>query len=227
MPAPTEPGTSVSYTRIKICGITSPADAVAVAEAGADAIGLVFHPPSPRAVTVEQAREIARALPPLVQVLALFVDEPAAVIRRTLDVVPVHTLQFHGEEPADFCRQFARPYIKAVRVRGDMDLAAACAPYDSAAGWLLDSWQEGVPGGTGRAFDWQLARQDFRRPLVLAGGLNADNVGEGIRLLRPAAVDVSGGVEAAPGRKDHAAIREFVQRVRETDLQLSGEHNDQ
>ena len=217
----------MAYTRIKICGITCPGDAVAVADAGADAIGLVFYPPSPRAVSLEMAREIVAALPPFVQVVALFVDEPAERVKRMLSEVPVHTLQFHGGESAAYCEQFGRPYLKALRVRDGMDLQTESAPYGSAAGLLLDSWREGVPGGTGQVFDWQRARLDFRRPLVLAGGLSAANVAQGMRLLCPAAVDVSGGVESSPGCKDPAAVAQFVAAVRQTDQQPSGGNDDQ
>lgn len=210
---------AVAHTRIKICGITSVEDAVHASACGAEALGLVFYAPSPRAVSPGQAAEIAASVPPFVQLVALFVDEPEAVVRRTLEQVPVHTLQFHGDEDAAYCAQFGRPYLKAVRVRPGMDLEQACAPYTGASGILLDSWQKGVPGGTGRVFDWQRARGVFPRPLVLAGGLNADNVGEGMALLRPAAVDVSGGVESSPGRKDPDKVARFVEAVRAADRQ--------
>ncbi|MBN7798667.1 phosphoribosylanthranilate isomerase [Parahaliea mediterranea] len=211
------------HTRIKICGITRPEDAVHAAARGADALGLVFYARSPRAVSLEQAAEIAASVPPLVQLVALFVDETPEQVARTLARVPVHTLQFHGDESAAYCEQFSRPYLKAVRVREGMDLAAACAPYTSAAGILLDSWQAGVPGGTGRVFDWRQVGGGFNRPLVLAGGLNAGNVGEGMALLRPAAVDVSGGVESEPGRKDPGEVARFIAAVRAADEQLGSE----
>lgn len=208
----------MSHTRIKICGITHPDDARAACAEGADAIGLVFYKASSRAVSPQQAVKIAAAVPPFVQVVALFVDESVDVVNSVLRQVPVSMLQFHGNECADYCRQFARPYLKALRVRPGMDLAASAEAYDDAVGILLDSWQAGVPGGTGKTFDWQCARGGAgSRALVLAGGLRADNVARGMNLLRPAAVDVSGGVEREPGRKDTAKIREFIAAVRAGD----------
>jgi len=219
-------GRVVPHTRVKICGITNPVDATVVAEAGADALGLVFYPDSPRAVNLAQAQDIAGALPPFVQIVALFVNEPAEQVRRILASLPLHTLQFHGDEDAAYCEQFRRPYLKAVRVRPDMDLAAVCGSYSSASGILLDSWQEGIPGGTGKVFDWGQARRAFPRPVVLAGGLNPDNVGRGIELLRPSAVDVSGGVEQSPGRKDASKVSRFIAAVRAADQRLNGVSND-
>ena len=216
----------MTYTRIKICGITSAEDARVAVDCGADAIGLVFYPPSPRAVTASQAAEIVAAVPPFVTVVALFVDEPAESIRRILDSVPVGLLQFHGEEPATFCEQFQRPWMKALRVQADMDLVAHCRQYREARAVLLDSWQEGVPGGTGRTFDWDLARGELPLPVVLAGGLDAGNVGEAITRLRPAAVDVSGGVEESPGHKDGRKIKRFVAAVRAADALVNGAGDD-
>jgi phosphoribosylanthranilate isomerase len=211
----------LAYTRIKICGITRPEDAQTAAASGADAIGLVFYAPSPRAVDIGQAAEITAALPPFVTVVALFVDEPAAVIERTLEVVPVDVIQFHGDESPEFCSRFRRPWLKALRVRPDLDIAAACAAYRGARGVLLDSWQDNLPGGTGKTFDWALAPRDLPRPVVLAGGLNDRNVAAAISRVRPAAVDVSGGVESSPGIKDPARIERFVAAVRAAD-QASG-----
>lgn len=207
----------MTQTRIKICGITTAADARSAVDCGADAIGLVFYAPSPRAVTVEQAALIAAAVPPFVTVVALFVDEPAAAVHRILRDVAVDMIQFHGSETGQFCGQFGRPWMKAVRVQAGIDLDAACREYRQGRGILLDSWQEGVPGGTGTAFDWSLAAQTLPLPVVLAGGLNEHNVGAAIARLRPAAVDVSGGVEEAPGRKDVQKIRRFIDAVRSAD----------
>lgn len=207
----------MSRTRVKICGITSAEDALQACAAGADALGLVFYPPSPRAVSIARAREIAAAVPPFVQLVGLFVNECVETIEEILSGVPLHTLQFHGDEEPAFCRSLRRPWLKALRMREGADPALACRAYAGATAILLDSWQEGVPGGTGRTFDWRAARGDFPMPIVLAGGLNADNVGEGIALLRPAAVDVSGGVESAPGRKDPARIEAFIAAVRAAD----------
>lgn len=193
---------------------------------GADAIGLVFYAKSPRAVTAEQAVHIVAQVPPFVSVVALFVNELAADITRILDCVQPDLIQFHGDEPPDFCRQFGRPWVKALRVRPGMDIAATCSDYTGARGVLLDSWQQGVPGGTGKTFDWQLAQGELPLPVVLAGGLNASNVGRAISGLRPAAVDVSGGVETSPGVKDAAGIRQFIAAVQAADQQLDGQTND-
>jgi phosphoribosylanthranilate isomerase len=202
------------HTRIKVCGITRVQDAVVAADAGVDAIGLVFYPPSPRFVDTQQAAEIVAALPPFVTVVGLFVNETQEQVERVLQQVPLGLIQFHGEETSHFCRQFARPYIKAIRMKPGLDLAAASSQYSGSRGILLDAWQEGVPGGTGRTFDWQLAHGELSGPMVLAGGLNAGNVGEAIQALHPAAVDVSGGVESRPGIKDAEKVREFVSQVR-------------
>lgn len=202
--------------RSKICGITRVEDALTAVEAGADAIGLVFYAKSPRAVSVEQALAIVRALPPFVTCVGLFVDMPREALRAVLQQVPLDLLQFHGDEsPAD-CEGYARPYIKALRVRPGEDVAALMAPYAGARGILLDTFVEGVPGGTGAAFDWSLVPQDSGRPIVLAGGLDAGNVAAAIRQVRPYAVDVSGGVEASKGIKDAGKIHAFVQAVRDT-----------
>lgn len=209
----------MAYTRVKICGITRPEDARAAVACGADAIGLVFYPASPRAVTEQQALEIAAALPPFVTLVALVVDEPKAGIERILSRVPVSLLQFHGEESPEFCRSFHRPYVRALRMRPGIDLVAECGRYPDARGLLLDNWQEGVPGGTGNAFDWQLVPGELPASIVLAGGLNAENVGQAIATLAPDAVDVSGGVEVAPGIKDPRKIARFIAAVRIADQQ--------
>lgn len=207
----------MSHTRIKICGITRARDALAAAELGADAIGLVFYPRSPRAVNAATALQILAEVPPFLSVVALFVDEPASAVDRILSQVPVDTLQFHGDESPGFCNRFGRPWLKALRVREGVDVAAAVRDYAAARAILLDSWQEGVPGGTGRTFDWNLAPTALPRPVVLAGGLDDGNVGEAVRRIRPAAVDVSGGVESAPGVKDREKIRRFIAAVRAAD----------
>ncbi len=211
----------MAYTRIKICGITRPEDAQSAAANGADAIGLVFYSNSPRAVDVVQAAEIVAALPPFVSVVALFVDEQETTVSEVLSAVPIDVLQFHGQESATFCEQFQRPYLKAVRMRPGLDLVEAVSPYGNARAVLLDSWQEGVPGGTGKTFDWQLAEAELTNASVLAGGLNADNVASAIKQLRPAGVDVSGGVETSPGIKCPERITDFVRAVRAADLTKS------
>ena len=207
----------MTHTRIKICGITRPDDALTAAACGADAIGLVFYGKSSRAVTIEQAAQIAKVVPPFVSIVALFVDESELEINRVLAAVPINTLQFHGDESPEFCACFGRPYMKAVRMRPDLDLLAACEQYIGSRGILLDAWQEGVPGGTGKSFDWQLAQLDLPLPMVLAGGLNSENVAGAIETLQPAAVDVSGGVESAPGVKDPNKIAKFIAAVRAAD----------
>ena len=201
-------------TRIKICGITREQDALAAAAAGADAIGLVFYAPSPRAVDPAQAARIVAALPPFVTTVGLFVDAEPAAVRAVLAEVPLDLLQFHGEESDDYCRQFGRPYLKAVRVRSADQLQDVAAQWPGAAGILLDSYKPGVPGGTGEVFDWRLVPRERDWNLVLAGGLAAGNVRQAIDEMQPWAVDVSGGVEAAKGIKDVAKINAFVQEVK-------------
>lgn len=200
--------------RIKICGITRVDDALAAAQAGADAIGLVFHRGSPRAVSVEQARTIAGALPPFVTTVGLFVDAEQATIQSVLEQVPLDLLQFHGDEPDDFCQGFKRPYIKAVRVRPGDDLNALAAQWPGACGILLDSYKPGVPGGTGETFDWSVIPSQRSWRLILAGGLQAQNVRQAIDQTAPWAVDVSGGVEATKGIKDIAKINAFIHEVK-------------
>ena len=208
-------------TRIKICGITRVEDGLAAAHAGADAIGLVFAANSPRRVTPAQAHDIARALPPFVATVALFVNPSVAEVETILKTVRPDVLQFHGEEPAAFCRAFAVPYLKAFRVRPGVDLLQSAASYGDAQGWLLDAWSEAAHGGTGERFDWELIPPDRPRPVLLAGGLTPANVAEAVRRVRPWAVDVSSGVESAKGIKDAAKIAAFIKEVENVDLQLS------
>lgn len=183
------------------------------AEAGADAIGLVFYPPSPRAVTIQQARAIIAALPPFVTVVGLFVDASRCELGEILDAVPLDVLQFHGDEsPAD-CEGFHRPYLKALRVKPGDDIAGQIDRYANSSGILLDTFVPGVPGGTGEAFDWTLVPQGLGKPIILAGGLTPENVGSAIAQVQPYAVDVSGGVEASRGIKDAEKIRAFVRAV--------------
>ena len=216
-------------TRIKICGITRIADARAAVDAGADAIGLVFWPGTPRVVGIDQAQAIVAALPPFMTVVALFVDPEPHVVRSVLDTVPIDVLQFHGSEPPQLCRAFGRRYVKAISVKDDVDLLESVSPYDDAAGLLFDAFTEGdLPGGTGRAFDWgrltASVRSRMSRPLILSGGLTAGNVGRAIQDVAPWGVDVSSGVEELDahgkprrGLKDPARIRAFVQGVRSAD----------
>jgi len=204
-------------TRVKICGITRTADARAAAEAGADAIGLVFYPPSPRYLSVERAVEIRDALPPFVQTVALFVNADGAQIAQVIGRVHPAMLQFHGDEPPQFCAQFGLPYVKACRVRPGVDALAYFQPFAGAAAWLVDSF---VPeyGGVGESFDWSLVPKERSRPVILSGGLEAGNVARAIQAVRPWGVDVSSGVESAKGIKDAAKMAAFVSEVRNADV---------
>lgn len=204
----------MSVVRSKICGITRIEDALSAAEAGADAIGLVFYAKSPRAVSVQQARTIIAALPPFVTTVGLFVDASRQELEEILAAVPLDLLQFHGDESPAFCEALQRPYIKALRVKPGDDLAAQVAAYGQASGVLLDTYVPGIPGGTGEAFDWSLVPQGLNKPIILAGGLVAENVAAAIRQVRPYAVDVSGGVEAGKGIKDAEKIRAFMRAVK-------------
>lgn len=200
-------------TRVKFCGMTRPEDARAAARLGADAIGLVFYPRSPRAVDIDRARRVVAGLPPFLSVVGLFVDAAPEQVRAVLEAVPIDLLQFHGDEcPAD-CGGFGRPYIKALRVREGTDVAAYARSYADAAGLLVDAWQPHVPGGTGTAFDWSLIPPDLACPLILAGGLTPDNVAAAVERVRPYAVDVSGGIEADKGIKDAAKMAAFIREV--------------
>lgn len=200
-------------TRVKICGITRVEDAVAAANAGADAIGLVFYAPSPRAVTVEQAQKIVAAIPPFVSVVGLFVNAPKAEIESVLSQVRLDILQFHGDETAEDCEQINLPYYKAIRVKAGTNLIQCAQQYRTAKALLLDAFSEAAMGGTGQTFDWNLIPANLPKPVILAGGLNAENVGLAIRQVQPYAVDVSGGVEAGKGIKDAVKIAAFMQGV--------------
>lgn len=204
--------------RVKICGITRVEDALSCARLGADAIGLVFYASSPRNVTVEQARAILAALPPFITTVGLFVDAQAAEVQAVLDQLPLDVLQFHGNEPVQYCRSFGRPYLKALRVKPGVDLVQYASAYSGARALLLDAHIEGVAGGSGQTFDWSLIPPRLPLPVVLSGGLSPDNVAEGIRRIQPAAVDVSSGVEAAKGIKDTEKISAFMQGVRNASL---------
>ena len=204
-------------SRIKICGLTRLEDLHAAVKAGADAIGLVFYAPSSRYVDLKTAAELARAVPPFVTIVGLFVNADPAQVRETLAAVPIHLLQFHGDEDENYCRQFDRPYLKAARVKPEMDLVQYAAGFPSAQAILLDAFVDGYGGG-GKVFDWTLIPADLAVPIVLSGGLDAGNVAEAIVRVRPAAVDVSSGVEAAKGIKDAEKIRAFVSAVRAAQL---------
>ncbi len=204
----------MSRARIKICGITSVEDAHAVVDAGAEALGLVFYAASPRAVNIEQARAIALAAGPFTVVTGLFVDADPAFVNAVLRQVPLQLLQFHGDESPAYCESFARPYMKAIRMRPELDIAAAIAEHPTASGILLDAYRPGVPGGTGETFDWARVPRFSIKPLVLAGGLTPANITEAILTTQVYGVDVSGGVESAPGKKDHGKITSFINNAR-------------
>jgi phosphoribosylanthranilate isomerase len=203
-------------TRIKICGLTRSQDVLDAVRAGADAVGFVFYPPSPRAVSLQQARELCALLPPFVTSVGLFVNEAPERVRKILAEVPLDLLQFHGDEDPAYCESFGRPYMKAARVRAGFDLLNYAARYPGACGLLVDAWVDAYGGG-GEVFDWNLLPESNSVPLVLAGGLNAANVGEAIRRVRPWAVDVSSGVEAGKGIKDRVLMEAFVAGVQEAD----------
>jgi phosphoribosylanthranilate isomerase len=198
---------------VKICGITRPEDALVAVRAGADAIGLVFYEGSPRAVSIAQAREIVTALPPFVSAVGLFVNALAANIHAIIGDVHLDVLQFHGDENPEFCAQFSRPYFKAIRVQHETNLLQYALDFKDAKALLLDAHSDAAYGGTGQTFDWTLIPANLPKPVILAGGLNAENVAAAIKQVRPYAVDVSGGVEAAKGIKDAAKIAAFMKEV--------------
>lgn len=203
----------MTRTRIKICGYTQVEAALHAAQAGADAIGLVFYPPSARYVDPARAREIARALPAFVSSVALFVDAEAGYVRAVIEQVRPGLLQFHGDETADYCRQFGLPYIKAVRVQTGLDLVQYATRFQDAQGLLLDAYLAGEAGGTGKVFDWNLIPRTLPLPLILSGGLNPANVAAAVAQVRPWAVDVSSGVEIGKGVKDATRVEQFITEV--------------
>ena len=205
--------------RTKICGITRVEDALIAAHAGVDAIGLVFYAKSPRAVSLVQAKKIIAALPPFVSTVGLFVNAARAEVDMLLNELPLDVLQFHGDEtPAD-CEGFSRPYYRALRMQPGVDIAAYAAQYEQAQGILLDAWVPGIHGGTGERFDWAQIHENLAKPLILAGGLNADNIAQAIQQVQPWAVDVSGGVEASHGIKDADKMRKFLYAVQMKNFQ--------
>jgi len=213
-------------TRTKICGITREQDALAAVRSGTDAIGLVFYERSLRHVGIEQAKRLTGILPPFVSVVGLFVNAEADFVRRVLASVPLDLLQFHGDETPEYCAQFERPYIKAIRVKAGVDLLQCMSDFRSAKGLLLDAHVQGIPGGTGTTFDWALIPKQLPLPVILSGGLDAGNVATAIRQVNPYAVDVSsgvelGGAESGKGIKDAAKIAAFINEVKAIDLQLS------
>ena len=204
-------------TRIKICGLKEPAHARLAAESGADAVGLVFYPPSPRYVKPGEAAKVAAALPPYVQAVGLFVNEEEAAIRAILERVPIDLLQFQGDETPEFCAAFGKPFVRAVRMEEGVDLVEYAHRFTSARALLLDAHVAGEKGGTGATFDWARVPREAPLPLILSGGLTAANVGRAVREVRPWAVDVSSGVESSRGVKDPALIVEFIRSVQRED----------
>ncbi|MBI5782176.1 MAG: phosphoribosylanthranilate isomerase [Gammaproteobacteria bacterium] len=201
-------------TRVKICGITRIEDAMAAAQAGADAIGFVFDLKSPRHINPDQALKIARALPPFVTTVGLFVNAAPGTIEAILSRMPLDLLQFHGNETHEQCRRYHRPYIKAIHMQADVDLHEKAQLYNDAAGLLLDTYVADAAGGSGQSFDWGRVPSDLGKPVILAGGLTPENVAEAVRKARPFAVDVSSGVEQSKGIKDAGKISAFVEAVR-------------
>ena len=204
---------NLQRTRVKVCGITRQQDLMAAYRAGADAIGLVFFNKSPRAVTAEQANTILNSIPPFITRVGLFVNAEPEFIRSVLDTVYLDVLQFHGEETNNQCVAYDKPFIKAIRVSESTDLNAKIAEYPDTMAILLDSYVKGVKGGTGITFNWNQIPNQRSKPIILAGGLNPENVAKAITQVNPDVVDVSGGVESEPGIKDHNLIKAFIQEV--------------
>ena len=204
-------------TRVKICGITRPEDAVQAANLGVDALGLVFYAKSPRNIEVQQAQEICQVLPGFVTTVALFLNPQASRVNQVLESVNIDLLQFHGTETAAFCESFNKPYIKALGIQGVDDIEALFKEYSSARSVLLDSHGAGKAGGTGEIFDWAAIPSNLRRKIVLAGGLTPNNVAEAIEQVRPYAVDLSSGVESAPGIKDSILMERLMSEVKRAD----------
>ena len=204
-------------TRIKMCGITREEDAIAAVRAGADAIGFIFWKSSPRYVVPAKAGAIIRQIGPFVTAVGVFVNPSDEEVREVIRESGVNALQFHGEEPPDFCSRFGLPFVKAFKVGQGGDLLESTGRYRAASGWLFDAFDPRLVGGTGEVFDWTLLPEALARPLILSGGLHAGNVGEAIRRVRPFAVDVSSGIEADKGIKDAEKMAAFVHGVRNAD----------
>ena len=203
-------------TRIKICGLTTPDDALMAARLGADALGLNFYPNSPRYLSLAAARTIRDSLPPFVSAVALFVNPARPEVERVIEAVAPSMLQFHGDETPEFCRAFGLPYIKACRMGAGVGLLESMGPYGDAQAWLADGYAEQY-GGAGAQFDWSRLPKNLPRPLVLSGGLTPQNAGEAIRRVRPWALDVCSGVESGKGIKDPAKVAAFIAEVKHAD----------
>jgi len=215
-----ENNSSITRVRIKICGITRVEDALAATRLGADAIGLVFYPDSPRAVGIDTARRIAGMLPPFVTRVGLFVNATVDEINKVLQAVALDLLQFHGTEEPSECARYSKPYIKAVRMSDVVDVQREARRYADASALLLDAYVKGKHGGTGATFNWSSVPADVGKPIILAGGLTAENVASAIRQILPYAVDVSGGVESGKGIKDASKMAEFIREVRYAESQI-------
>jgi phosphoribosylanthranilate isomerase len=205
-------------TRVKICGITRPEDARDAVTQGADAIGLMFYRPSPRYISLGRARDIARQTPAFVTTVAVFVNPSREEVEEVIRECGIALLQFHGEEAPEFCASFSRPYVKVARIRPGLDLIKYLSPYATAKAWMLDAFHDDLWGGTGGAFDWGVVPNNMAKPVILSGGLTADNIPDAIRRLRPYAVDVSTGVEISKGVKDAAKIAAFIRAVKNEDV---------
>jgi phosphoribosylanthranilate isomerase len=206
-------GSSRARVRVKFCGITRAQDALHAAQLGADAIGLIFYPPSPRAVGIARAQELMSVIPAMLTTVGVFVNPQPDELAALLEQVPLDLVQFHGDESPALCRRSPRPWMKAVSMREGVDVRAAATRYAGARGLLLDTFRADRKGGTGQTFDWQLIPDDLGVPIVLAGGLDASNVAAAIRAVAPHAVDANGGVESAPGIKDHTKMEAFMQEI--------------
>ena len=207
------PTSNLTRTRVKYCGITRVEDALYAAALGVDAIGLVFYEKSPRSVSVDQAKLIVDSLPAFVTTVGLFVNADPADVERIVQAVNLDLLQFHGDESAAECECFDRPYIKAIRMRGELDLDQLSNEFQNASGLLLDAYDKNMFGGTGKSFDWSMIPDQRSLPIILAGGLNPENVGQAINDVHPYAVDVSGGIEASKGIKDKEKMNAFMRGI--------------
>jgi len=204
-------------TRIKICGLTRKEDALTAAEFGADALGFVFYEKSPRYVSIKKAAEICQSVSPFVTKVGLFVNAEENEVRRVIENVSLDLLQFHGDELPEYCQKFNLPYIKAIRAKDRESIQSAIEGHANATGILVDSYVPGVPGGTGSTFDWSLIPEKDKSKVILAGGLNAENISDAITTVKPYAVDVSGGVELSKGIKDREKIIQFIKEVASAD----------